>query len=74
MAAEQMSRFARVPAETIRTCVDRLELQVSEEASSGLAEDTSFRIRQIADVSCTTLTVPYVQNPMNIVNPMNIAL
>lgn len=47
-----MSRFARVPAETIRTCVDRLELQVSEEASSGLAEDTSFRIRQIADSAC----------------------
>lgn len=48
---ERQRRFIRVPAEVVQSCVNRQGLQVSEEVCSGLAEDVSFRIRQIADVS-----------------------
>ena len=52
MDTEQPPRtFIRVPPDSIRLCAARLDLQVSEDVPSGLAEDVSFRIRQIADVS-----------------------
>ena len=46
---EEKRRFIRVPAGTIKSCVDRLGVRASEEVFSGLAEDVSFRIRQIAE-------------------------
>lgn len=47
---QQQRGFVRVPVDTIQSCVDRLDVQASEEVASGLAEDVSFRIRQIAEV------------------------
>lgn len=52
----EQGRFVRVPIESIQLCVDELGLQTSDEVPSGLVEDVSFRIRQIADVS-----VPCIQ-------------
>lgn len=47
---QQQRRFVRVPVETMQACVDRLDLRISGEVAGALAEDVSFRIRQIADV------------------------
>lgn len=47
----QRRRFVRVPVETMQACVDRLDLRISGEVAGALAEDVSFRIRQVADVS-----------------------
>lgn len=49
--SDEQRRFVRVPVDTIQSCVDRVDVQASDEVSSGLAEDVSFRIRQIAEVS-----------------------
>lgn len=50
MGDELRRRFVRVPVEAMQSCVDRLDLRISGEVASALAEDASFRIRQIADV------------------------
>ena len=55
MADEHQRRFIRVPVATIQSCVERCDVNASEEVPSGLAEDVSFRIRQIAEVWCTPL-------------------
>ena len=47
---DEQRRFIRVSPGTIKSCVDRLGVKASEEVFSGLAEDVSFRIRQIAEV------------------------
>lgn len=47
---DEQRRFIRVPVATIQSCLDRLDVKASDEVSSGLAEDVSFRIRQIAEV------------------------
>ena len=49
--SDEQRRFIRVPIGTIKSCVDRLGVKSSEEVYSGLAEDVSFRIRQIAEVN-----------------------
>lgn len=61
MATEKRG-FARVSPETIQLCADRLGVQASEEVFSGLGEDVSFRIRQIADVSVLNRTEPFHRN------------
>ena len=50
MGDEQRRRFVRIPVETMQTYVDRMDLRVSGDTAAALAEDVSFRIRQIADV------------------------
>jgi hypothetical protein len=51
MGDEHRRRFVRIPVETMQTCVDRMDLNVSKDTASALAEDVSFRIRKIIDVS-----------------------
>lgn len=48
--ADDQRRFIRVPVETVQSCVDKLNVQTSDEVCIGLAEDVSFRVRQIAEV------------------------
>lgn len=50
MGDEQRRKYVRIPVETMQSCVDRLDLRISGETAGALAEDVSFRIRQIADV------------------------
>ena len=47
---DEQRRFIRVPTTTIQSCLDKLDVQASDEVCSGLAEDVSFRIRQITEV------------------------
>lgn len=50
MGDEQRRKYVRIPVETMQSCVDRLDVRISGETAGALAEDVSFRIRQIADV------------------------
>ena len=50
MASEDQRGFVRVPVEAVQSCVDRLDVQTTDEVATRLAEDVSFRIRQITEV------------------------
>ncbi len=52
--AEPIKQYIRVPVESIQSCIEQLGVHTSDDVPSGLVEDVSFRIRQIADVSGAT--------------------
>lgn len=45
--------FVRFPADSVTLCAESVGIQPSQEVACGIVEDVSFRIRQLADVSCT---------------------
>ena len=50
---EGEGRYVLLPAESVSLYAESLGVQTSQEVTSLLAQDVSFRIRQIANVSCT---------------------
>ena len=44
-------RHIRLPADSVSMCAENLGIQPSQEVTSSLVEDVSFRIRQLTDVS-----------------------
>ena len=43
-------RHIRLPAESVSLCAENLGIQTSQEVTSSVVEDVSFRIRQLTDV------------------------
>ena len=50
----EVHRFVRVPLESVQSCADQMGLKTTEDVPGGIVEDVSFRLRQIANVSCVT--------------------
>ena len=44
-------RFAKLSPDSVNHCAQNLGIQTSQEVSSALVDDASFRIRQVTDVS-----------------------
>lgn len=44
-------KFVRIPSESVVLCAESMGLQLRGEVTKMLVEDTSFRVRQIVDVS-----------------------
>ena len=44
-------KFVRIPSESVVLCAESIGLQLRGEVTKMLVEDTSFRVRQIVDVS-----------------------
>ena len=44
-------RFVRLPEDCVSLCAENLGIQASREVTGALVEDTSFRIRQVTQVS-----------------------
>ena len=51
---ENARRYVRLPEDCVSLCAENLGIQASREVTSSLAEDVSFRIRQITSVSAGT--------------------
>lgn len=48
-------KFVRFPSESVTLCADSLGLHVQGDVKKLIGEDTSFRVRQIVDVSDSIL-------------------
>ena len=54
-------KFVRFPSESVTLCADSLGLHLQGDVTKVIGEDTSFRIRQIVDVSVTVQCANHVR-------------